>query len=285
MRYESDPQLHFAFRKLNVGSAWTPDQPAESVHGLKELWTQDTITSPAISGDVKKRHFTKLQPRSSRMEPYPRDFLNSIEKLSFHSEVCHKRSCTCGDLRVKSKKKFNYASSSLQHRPLIREARFKHHNSEKDCKQVIRAARLKIFKRCSVKEASKQTSDKLLVNSKSKPLGTNQAYPVAAFGAASTSQFIDFKTVISDSEVQNRLNPASQDEYYFSKYRCPSTGPAGMANELGPNADIQAAAGQDLSCSQQARLDDMTVNELAGYFEDFVHIPKKMSTMAEMMYT
>lgn len=40
------------------------------------------------------------------------------------------------------------------------------------------------------------------------------------------------------------------------------------------------------SCSQQARLNcDVTIDELASYFETFVHIPKKMSSMAEMMYT
>ncbi|KAH6945975.1 hypothetical protein HPB50_010969 [Hyalomma asiaticum] len=30
--------------------------------------------------------------------------------------------------------------------------------------------------------------------------------------------------------------------------------------------------------------DDTTINELAAYFENFVHIPRKMSSMAEMMY-
>jgi hypothetical protein len=39
------------------------------------------------------------------------------------------------------------------------------------------------------------------------------------------------------------------------------------------------------TCSQQARLDDVTIDELAGYFENYVHIPRKMSTMAERMYT
>lgn len=51
------------------------------------------------------------------------------------------------------------------------------------------------------------------------------------------------------------------------------------------------------SCSTQARMqsslsgggsdncrDDTTIDELAGYFDNLVHIPKKMSTMAEMMY-
>ena len=43
------------------------------------------------------------------------------------------------------------------------------------------------------------------------------------------------------------------------------------------------------SCSQQAlnpySHSDDTIEELAAYFECYVHIPKKMSQMAEMMYT
>ncbi|KAG8229236.1 hypothetical protein J437_LFUL007922 [Ladona fulva] len=52
-----------------------------------------------------------------------------------------------------------------------------------------------------------------------------------------------------------------------------------------------SSSSQSTSCSQQARmspsapLSDITINELAGYFDTFVHIPKKMSQMAEMMYT
>lgn len=43
------------------------------------------------------------------------------------------------------------------------------------------------------------------------------------------------------------------------------------------------------SCSHQARMNphppcDVTIDELASYFETSVHIPKKMSSMAEMMY-
>lgn len=40
-----------------------------------------------------------------------------------------------------------------------------------------------------------------------------------------------------------------------------------------------------MTCSQQARMDDTTVDELAGYFDNLVYIPRKMSLMAEMMYT
>ena len=44
------------------------------------------------------------------------------------------------------------------------------------------------------------------------------------------------------------------------------------------------------SCSQQALCpypqdDDTSIDELSAYFDCFVYIPKKMSLMAEMMYT
>lgn len=38
------------------------------------------------------------------------------------------------------------------------------------------------------------------------------------------------------------------------------------------------------SVSASAACDDVTIDELASYFDTFVHIPKKMSSMAEMMY-
>ncbi|XP_071482249.1 uncharacterized protein [Diadema antillarum] len=47
----------------------------------------------------------------------------------------------------------------------------------------------------------------------------------------------------------------------------------------------------EYSCSQEAKmaedglLDDTSVDDLAGYFDSMVYIPRKMSAMAEMMYT
>lgn len=77
----------------------------------------------------------------------------------------------------------------------------------------------------------------------------------------------------------------------------PSTGPLKTAEngvkrhhqattpEFGESSTIGSSGGA--SCSQQALSEancDVTIDELASYFETFVHIPKKMSVMAEMMY-
>lgn len=66
----------------------------------------------------------------------------------------------------------------------------------------------------------------------------------------------------------------------------PNLAPAGTAQEkiTRDSAADKNKAGP--SCSQQALNPpcDVTIDELASYFETLVHIPKKMSSMAEMMY-
>lgn len=60
------------------------------------------------------------------------------------------------------------------------------------------------------------------------------------------------------------------------------------ANSMNLSTSSNSSSASSSSCSQQARMNtsncDVTIDELASYFETFVHIPKKMSSMAEMMY-
>ena len=74
-----------------------------------------------------------------------------------------------------------------------------------------------------------------------------------------------------------------------------------LGNSISSTSNLQQRNSNNVSpeharcsttCSQQAgnsvsaatACDDVTIDELASYFDTFVHIPKKMSSMAEMMY-
>jgi len=51
-------------------------------------------------------------------------------------------------------------------------------------------------------------------------------------------------------------------------------------------SEAAVAQAHSFSCGQQARLySDVTVEDLAGYLDDTTFFPKRMSYMAEMMYT
>lgn len=76
------------------------------------------------------------------------------------------------------------------------------------------------------------------------------------------------------SEVEDRL------QKQFKKLKA-----ASAATSSSESTAVPATRPLERSCSQQARLDDVTMDELAGYFEHYVYIPRKMSSMAEMMYT
>lgn len=119
------------------------------------------------------------------------------------------------------------------------------------------------------------------------------------FGHGSVAK--DFKALnISQDGRQAKDDTSIQDNYQASSFQrarsntMPSLkrgpGPGGGGSSSG-QSDTTASPGQPSSsntCSVQARISppscDVTIDELASYFEEFVHIPKKMSHMAEMMY-
>ncbi|XP_061688056.1 oxidative stress-responsive serine-rich protein 1 [Syngnathoides biaculeatus] len=78
-----------------------------------------------------------------------------------------------------------------------------------------------------------------------------------AWGGAAAYSFTGLRDVISECERRGRAPPAG----------------------LSPASPR--------SCSSQAlvSVDDVTMDDLAGYMEFYLYIPKKMSHMAEMMYT
>ncbi|XP_074029644.1 uncharacterized protein [Leptinotarsa decemlineata] len=102
------------------------------------------------------------------------------------------------------------------------------------------------------------------------------------FGDCFTDGKQDFKSIVdacNDMSLNNTFGKSNDySSHSFSVAR--------------PQTKIQRTTGTNSgtsSCSHQARMNihspcDVTIDELASYFETFVHIPKKMSSMAEMMY-
>ena len=132
------------------------------------------------------------------------------------------------------------------------------HNHSKDKTAILRAAQLTVLK--------KSNRDP---NSATRPLpNTNNATPSSGNNP-------------SPPKCTASASPSNQQP--IGSLSLADLG-ASLPSVVSENA---SSAGRSLphTCSEQARCDDWSVEELACYFEDFVNIPKKMSAMAEMMYT
>ncbi|XP_046743825.1 uncharacterized protein LOC124409914 [Diprion similis] len=123
------------------------------------------------------------------------------------------------------------------------------------------------------------------------------------FGRGSVTK--DFKALnISSRELRLFKDDARIDDNFRASIfrRTRSNTMPSLKREPGPGGGSPSPTGQNdtqnspgsnqnsssSTCSIQARISpppcDVTIDELASYFDEFVHIPKKMSHMAEMMY-
>jgi len=74
---------------------------------------------------------------------------------------------------------------------------------------------------------------------------------------------------------QELLNATTSNATEVAGAGCP-----GGHGEYGPMSRATCT-----SCSQEMMAEDCTMDDLSGYLEEMCYIPKKMSMMAEMMYT
>ncbi|CAH0547771.1 unnamed protein product [Brassicogethes aeneus] len=102
------------------------------------------------------------------------------------------------------------------------------------------------------------------------------------FGQCSKLEECNFKTILNGCEQLSLNTSSSSDSNVY-------TSPSFLNARSQSSTNICRSDSNIGSCSHQARMNlappcDVTIDELASYFETFVHIPKKMSSMAEMMY-
>lgn len=98
----------------------------------------------------------------------------------------------------------------------------------------------------------------------------------------------NFKSLVStDCEIIKAFDTLS-----FKQLRSPAQSSSLPLESGDSSTTTNKRESTSNSCSVQARMestappdcDDTSIDELASYFDLFVHIPKKMSSMAEMMY-
>lgn len=275
--------------------------------------SKEESTSP--SGASRK---IKTGRSSDRVSPYKkRDELLQLQKLNLSNEACLKQGCDCMKANHSSESKLNYAHACKDvdkkfSNDVIKEAKLRLHNQQKDQREVIRAARLKIHKHNLAKSVTAKAPAVSSVNYK-QVFADAQSKKMLSFGSLAA----EAKSVEPSENKEESASSASFDGQSFQTLRRDTramTPSAASARQVSDTLDLgqlsstlpdvppvsshsssrhcavhQQCSGRPCSCScaQQALMtpDDLTVEELACYLEDFVYIPRKMSSMAEMMYT
>ncbi len=120
----------------------------------------------------------------------------------------------------------------------------------------------------------------------------SQMAAAAAAAAAANTDISSHTQPFNFSAMQQR-RPSEGDEEEDEEVASILSGISDLAKESGGRANARSNGvfrhlnkSSRPSCAQQAKeYLDVSVNDLAGYLEDSVVFPKKMSHMAEMMYT
>lgn len=220
---------------------------------------------------------------------------SALETLSL-SDECPSGSCFCNKKDKIHKQDVLFTYKTLYKKPIIQQSRLGHIN-----RRVLRAPVLQLKEMpdnwksfeiplnslCHLKtckpalDISRKSTDKILGSDFSnqidfKYLLRGQKQPMKSV-MYSRPSFVGIRMHRSTNMVCSATKKKQKNCTHYTKSDSPVT-------DTSPSFKAQSP-----SCSVQARLntpicDDTTIDELASYFDLFVHIPRKMSHMAEMMY-
>lgn len=258
-----------------------------------------------VKRDTKKNYLSTSNPFNQKTV-ITVDERSLLKSLSLSGEKCVSTSCKCNTQKHKSHKNAklegNLRSPTTFKRSIVRKSRLNFLTGSSVCKRKYRhnsilrdpILQLPSFPplkpaRFSIMELRLRHVTQFRVT---ELIISPEISGVVPFGSNVTPS--DFKSLLlkcenSDAETKDygtvnfqnlqastSLLPITDDD---------ETKSTKTTSKSSPNRGTQ---GQ--TCSQQALMstptncDDVTIDELASYFDVFVHIPKKMSHMAEMMY-
>lgn len=218
---------------------------------------------------------------------------SALETLSLSAE-CPTGSCLCNKKDKTHKQDILFVHKALYKKPIIQRSRLGHIN-----RRVLRAPVLQLKEMLNTWKSFEMPLNSLcqLKTCKS-ALDISRKSTGKILGLGVSNQ-IDFKTLLCEQKqpiksVYNRPSFVGVRMHRSTSVLC-SAAKKKQKNctrikSDSPVADtLSSHKAQSSSCSVQARMntptcDDTTIDELASYFDLFVHIPKKMSHMAEMMY-
>lgn len=207
-----------------------------------------SLTNNLQNLELEPAGSAKTMKTSEELNPFRRKRSKSLSSVNIFGTTCN---CNKKQLfRLKNTTSFKRQSNS---------------------KRILREPMLKVIK-CSKCQDGTTEHEKCKRGKSSK-----------LFGDASDNPDQDFRSIIDACKQLSLANANDGVENYL----LPSFQ---SVRSVRRNQNTRSESSSSVSsCSHQARMSaptpcDVTIDELASYFETFVHIPKKMSSMAEMMY-
>jgi len=315
---EKEKSANTAFPELKDAEVKITVTPVSDV--VPTTVKKDELTPPRKLKAAVLRACDRKSPYKKRDELSQFEKLSLVNEICRRRGCACTKTSVAGKRREASE---NYARLCTQDDQYsdeaIQEARIRLHNHQKDQREVIRAARLKIHRHATTGAWVTQPAPALNQPTSTSITSNNQLAPTPLssdnqlFKNTATKDLPTFGSLAaaaSSKPPESEEGAAGKDaDLSGASFQSLRGATAAMSPATLPVADTLNLDGLShsltqvsatgtctlhshsrglcsCSCALQARLTpyDLTVDELACYLEDFVYIPRKMSSMAEMMY-
>lgn len=266
--------------------------------------SSENLQQATFSGKMKVavvRPTVRCEPYKTKSDSF------GIESLTFRNELCSRKNCSCSISKSNKSanffvdKKFSVDNvyktpkneSSLIHKPQLilkdkccKKSENLISNSSKSASELKEATQIfgdtNSLKLTNFKDICESNSDNHKFVESSKTINTKKEFKSNFQCKKSPSKQLNLKNQVKNDCASNSLDLSClKDELSNHLLNLEKTLNKKSVCPLHPGI-----CHKPCSCSDQARAyqDDLTVDDLAGYFDTLVHIPRKMSSMAEMMY-